>query len=180
MDNYTFSWRTALMSAFLAFGVFAAVRFLFSSFFSPEIRLAGSLIGLPLGTFLGGYWAGMQTRYRPWLYGLFAAGVLVLFLGLFNALVYNLPVIALALALGPLAAWLAARGGFRSLGSFNLNRKWQLPGRENALYQQLLAMVRQDQYMAERLIDFERRRNPTAARERLIQYAIDRLRHDRR
>lgn len=182
MYNFTFSWRTALMAALVAFFTFGAVRFLFSSFFSPSVRLAGVLIGMPLGAFLGGYWAGMQTRWRPWLYGLFAAGAMLLALALFRALVYNVPVIALSLALGPAAAWLAARGGFGSLGFSlkNFNFKVIRDRRERALYDQLLARLRQDGYMAERLIDFERRRNPNLSRERLIQNAIDRLTHDRR
>ena len=175
MYNYTFSWRTALMAALLAFGVFGATRFLFGSFFNPSVRLAGIYIGLPVGAFLGGYWAGMQTTYRPWLYGLFAAGVLLLATALFRTLPANPLVIALALAGGPLGGWLAARGGFRSLGL-----KMKLPGREERLYQELVTMVRQDRYMADRLIDFERRRTPNAPRERLIQDAIDRLKRDRR
>jgi hypothetical protein len=176
----TFSWRTALMAALLAFGVFGAVRFLFGSFFSPSVRLAGVLIGLPLGAFMGGYWAGLQTTYRPWLYGLFASGVLLIVAALFGALPYDaLVIIVLVLAGGPLGAWLAARGGLRSLG-INVNMKMKVPGREDHLYRDLLAMVRQDRYMADRLIDFERRRSPAAPRERLIQDAIERLKRDRR
>lgn len=175
MPLSSFSWRTALMASLLAFSVFGAVRFLFGSFFSPNVRVLGLLIGLPLGAFAGGYWAGMQTSIRAWIYGLFAAGVLLLVASLFNALPANPSVLALALAGGPLGAWLAARGGFRSLG-LNL----RMPEREDKLYQTLLLRVRQDRYMADRLIDFERRRTPNAPRARLIQDAIERLDRDRR
>lgn len=172
---YQFSWRTALISALLAFGVFGAVRFLFGSFFDPGVRAFGPLIGLPLGAFAAGYWAGQQPGGRAMQYALFATGVLLLAAYLFRALPDNAVSLLLALAGGPLGALLAARGGFGALG---LNVK--LPQRENALFDQLLMRVRQDRYMAERLIEFERRRSPNAPRARLIQDAIDRLDRDRR
>jgi hypothetical protein len=176
MMQYTnFSWRTALMAALLAFGVFGAVRFLFGSFFNPGVRALGVMVGFPLGAFTAGYWAGIQTKDRPWLYALFATGVLFGVSMLFNTLPDNAISLLLGLVGGPLGAWLAARGGFSSLG-VNL----RMPEREDQLYQTLLLRVRQDRYMADRLIDFERRRSPNAPRSRLIQDAIERIERDRR
>ena len=48
------------------------------------------------------------------------------------------------------------------------------------LYQDLLAMCRGDQGMAERLIEFERRKAPTADRNELIQSAMERWIRDNR
>jgi hypothetical protein len=175
MNRINFHWRTGLLAALLAVATFGAVRFLFSSFFSPSIRMAGLVIGLPLGALLGGYWAGQQRATFAWLYGLFAVGLEILAAFLLRAVPGSPIPIVLALAFGPLAAEVSARGGIRGL-----NLGGRLPGREERLYQTLLMRVRQDRYTAERLIDFERRRAPNAPRARLIADAIERIDRDRR
>ena len=52
--------------------------------------------------------------------------------------------------------------------------------RANQSYQQLLRRVRMDRDLADRLIEFERRRTPRASREALIRSAIERLSRDNR
>ena len=175
MNRINFHWRTGLMAALLAFATFGAVRFLFSSFFNPSVRMAGLVIGLPLGALLGGYWAGQQRSERAWLYGLFAVLLELLAAYLLSGLPASPIPLVLTLVFGPLAAEVAARGGLRGL-----NLGGRLPGREDRLYQTLLMRVRQDRYTADRLIDFERRRAPNAPRAKLIADAIERIDRDRR
>jgi hypothetical protein len=80
---------------------------------------------------------------------------------------------ALILAAGPLGAWLPGQ-----LSNLHLPSRG---GRnEKQLYNTLLMRVRYDPATAERLIEFERRRLPTARRAAWIENAIERLDHDRR
>ncbi len=52
--------------------------------------------------------------------------------------------------------------------------------RANRLYDQLLRRVRMDRETADRLVEYERRRTPSASREALVRNALDRLNRDRR
>ena len=53
-------------------------------------------------------------------------------------------------------------------------------GGERALYRELLQRARGDEDLAERLIEYERQRNPGAGRRKLLQDAIDRWEVDHR
>ena len=53
-------------------------------------------------------------------------------------------------------------------------------GAKSALYQDLLRKARGDAGVVERLIELERKRHPTAPREQLVKFAIDKWeRHNR-
>ncbi|MBS1912227.1 MAG: zinc ribbon domain-containing protein [Bacteroidetes bacterium] len=73
-----------------------------------------------------------------------------------------------ALAVGVVIVLLKGGGG--TLGRFSGN---------GAQYETLVRRARGDRARAERLIEYERRRNPSASRAELIRDAIDRLARDR-
>lgn len=52
--------------------------------------------------------------------------------------------------------------------------------KQSHLYQKLLRKAMGDQAQVERLIELERKRHPTASRNQLIHYAIDRWEHHNR
>lgn len=65
------------------------------------------------------------------------------------------------------------------MARFFMNRKPRKPGaKHDALYSKLLTKSQGDHGKANRLIEFERRKNPTASKSELMQEAIERLEND--
>jgi hypothetical protein len=87
--------------------------------------------------------------------------------------------ILLGIFLGPLGvliAYLIPRGRLGSLEIFSRLH----PANSGALYQELLRKAGGNQALADRLIEFERRRTPNASQEELVRSAIERWERDRR
>ena len=61
-----------------------------------------------------------------------------------------------------------------------LGRRGRARPREDALYRQLLGKVLGDRQVAERLIRYERERDPSTSNPELVERAIRRLDRDRR
>jgi hypothetical protein len=76
---------------------------------------------------------------------------------------------ALLLLLVAAVLYIAARSGF-----------FRGKDSEQRLFQELLIQARGDRELAERLIDYERRRAPELSRAQLCRKALDRLKYDRR
>jgi hypothetical protein len=138
----------------------------------------------PLGALAGGYLAArMSGKWSIWLplstaiLSLFTAFLLVtrwydpLSAGPRPLTTASWVLVVLAALFG---AWLCRR----------LEEGIRLPllskPKERQLYNDLLAHVRHDVDTAERLVEYERRRNPLSNRATLIQNAIERLDRDRR
>ena len=174
-------WLVSAGAAFL-------INFFASRIWSPQaLNSAGRavvLIAGPLGSLAGGYLSARMSGRRVLLHG-FVVSILSLLTAslietywydLFNEPLRLITVAGWALMLlsGPAGAWLWAR----------MVKALEFPApahpHEQRLYLDLLARVRHDIDTAERLIDLERRRNPSASRLVWIQYAIERINHDRR
>ncbi|MDJ0704580.1 MAG: zinc ribbon domain-containing protein [Leptolyngbyaceae cyanobacterium MO_188.B28] len=84
---------------------------------------------------------------------------------------YALPFIVLIGGIIYFANKGAALGNWGSLGHWGMERR---------LYQQLLSRTRRDRKLAQRLIEYERRRNPESNKLQLLQNAIYRWDRDRK
>jgi hypothetical protein len=139
-----------------------------------------------LGSFVGAYLSGRISSYRPILQGLIVGGLSLGFVILLDAYNRNL-VIENVIRWQPLFAWgLTAVAGLA--GGWLIS--WQemrgierlfFPGdREEELYGDLLAKVGYDREIVERLVDYERQRDPGAPRAVLLKNAIERWERDNR
>jgi putative membrane protein (TIGR04086 family) len=182
---------SAVLAGWAASAVIAFLINLFASrIWSPQaLNITGQIIvsaSGPLGALVGGYLAARVAGKREKLHGLVVALLSLVIAILLETYWYDL--FNQPLRLASMISWmiLLPAGVF---GAWIYTRTQaavylQLPSRsqptEKSLYFDLLAHVRHDIDTAERLIDFERRRNPAASRAKLIQNAIERIDHDRR
>ena len=203
------SARTIFIGLALAAGIFIGVRYVFGQLWDPTLRTVIVLVGALLGAFAGGYYLTRQPIYRVWLHVVLVTVldiVVLLVLQLIPANPLLIGGMGVAAALGvfvsqraPISAVgtpFAARGAAPYRGYTSTRRAVQLPGwlwrawnpfrrmiqnwQSAQLYEQLLRRTRMDRDLADRLIDFERRRNPSAGRMTLIRNALERLERDNR
>jgi hypothetical protein len=176
-----------LAAALLIAAIFLPLR---SSLRIPAASTAGLLtlwIGAAAAGFVGG-WLG--TRFSPsrssWqglMGGLFSSGFALLMGYLyFGSLAPLLEQAGLLLAapLPVLMGWVGARQGRKMVADSAADRLFGPAIREAENYQRLLAICGYDRARAERLIDFESRRDPHAARATLIHQAVQRWERDNR
>lgn len=155
--------------------------------YSPLVNLL-LFLAAPLGAFAGGYLAARLANQDALRRSLWH-GLLVSALSLASALLLEAywhdlatePLRPLALVswlvllpAGPLGAWLWNRLARQARQPVLLHNT------EQQLYLDLLARVRHDINVAERLIEYERRRRPQAKRIELIQTALYHLDRDNR
>lgn len=152
----------------------------------PFGRLLLFLAG-PLGGFIGGYTAASIAQQRPLALGL-ASGILAIFNAVlllsvwvpfeWGLLVTPLSLLewALTLLTGVAGAYTYAKMAERAA----LRKLFQPPASEQELYQELLQKVRYDEATLQRLLDYERSRNPDASRRELLLSAIQRWERDNR
>jgi hypothetical protein len=202
------STRTLLIGLAIAAGTFVGIRYVFSPIIDPLIRTGIVLAGAVAGALAGGYYAGRQPGSQKYPHALLIAVLDIAVLVMLRLLPWDLTLAALMLvaALGgviwaermPVSAVgtpFTPRRGYSSIPSpaarrvvmpIWLRRLWDpfrrffSKRRSEQVYGQLLRRVRMDQDLADRLIDFERRRNPYANREMLIRNALERLERDNR
>jgi hypothetical protein len=137
--------------------------------------------------FAAGFLAGRFTSHRGRLLGLLAGAGSAGLAFLLVVVLYGsaLPLLADPLSwLGALLAVLSGWGGsalVNRLGGEDAAEALFGPViQENRLYQRLLAICRHDKDTAERLVEYERRRAPGAARREWIQRAIERWERENR
>jgi hypothetical protein len=139
-----------------------------------------------LGSFVGAYLAGRITSYRPILQGLIVGGLSLGFVILLDAYNRNLVIAniirwqtliawGLTVLAGLAGGWLIARQEMRGI-----ERLFFPEEREEELYQDLLAKVGYDREVVERLVDYERKRDPSTLRSVLLKSAIERWERDNR
>lgn len=139
-----------------------------------------------LGSFLGAYIAGRVSSYRPILQGCLVGGLSLGYIILLDAYNRNLAIenviqvqtlIAWGLALlaGSASGWLISRQEMRGL-----ERLFFPEEREEDLDRDLLAKVGYDRETVERLVDYERKRDPGAPRSVLLKNAIEHWERDNR
>lgn len=138
-------------------------------------------LGAAGGGFLVGRLAGMQGD----LLGPLAGALNLLTPLILNAHEFGTPLnrplgVLLGGALVILAAWLATRLGRRLARQALVANLFSPPEAQTDTYQDLLEKVGHDHATAERLIDYERRRNPDASRSDWIRAAISRWQRDNR
>lgn len=180
-----------LIGWLIASGIAAMVHFIVAGFVPPSMLGTISKILLftagPLGALVGGYVsAGMVTRYPLFLGGLigvlsFPVSVLLTTYWIevtLEVLVSLWMVLAALLTIlgGIAGAWMYEKVS----GAGDWREKWKIRGWEDMLYQDLLRKVRFNGSAADRLIEFERKREPGASRLKLIQSAIERWERDNR
>jgi hypothetical protein len=139
-----------------------------------------------LGSFVGAYLAGRISSYRPILQGLIVGGLNLGFVILLDAYNRNL-VIGNIIRWQTLVAWgltaLAGLAGGRLISwqeMRGIERLFFPEDREEELYQDLLAKVGYDREIVERLVEYERKRDPGAPRTVLLKNAIERWERDNR
>lgn len=145
-------------------------------------------LAAPLGAFAGGYLAariaGQAVLRRTMWHGLLVSALSLASAVLLEAYWHDLATEPLSLTAliswlvllpaGPLGAWLWDHLAQQARQPVLLHNS------EQQLYLELLARVRHDINVAERLIEYERRRRPQAKRIELIQTALYHLDRDNR
>jgi putative membrane protein (TIGR04086 family) len=153
-------------------------------------------LAAPIGAFGGGYLAARVAQRREVQHGALVSLLSLVSAVLLEAYWHDLATEsvrpaalaswALMMLTGPLGAWLCARSlaQARLIGLFGRlpdpRKKTLRQLDEKQLYFELLARVRHDIDVAERLIAYEARRKPRAGRAVWIQDAIERLDRDKR
>jgi hypothetical protein len=178
-----------LIGWMIAAGIATLAHFVVAAFVPPSM-LGGSgkiilLVAGPFGVLVGAYVCTGLTRkgYRLMgaVIGVLTLPVLVLlatyWVMVTPQLLFSLPVVLLGfitVVAGVAGGWIS-----KSLSSgTELKEKWRVRGWEDLLYQDLLRKVRFNGSAADRLIEYERKQDPTASRLKLIQNAIERWEHD--
>jgi hypothetical protein len=139
----------------------------------------------PVGAFAGGYIASAVIKNRVYLYGL-VIGILTIPMTVLLNTHWQYETRSLFPPSSPYFNWViilaAALAGcylYRRLQQGALFPRWNQPN-EKKLYQDLLAKARFDRDRVERLIDYEKRRNPFGSRSELLKSAIERWERDNR
>ncbi len=197
--------RSMLIGWGIAVAVFIGIRYVFSPIWDVQVRTIIILAGIPLGAMAGGYYVGRNSARYALLQSFLIAILEMLVLWLLRMMPLNWIIAAVTLAAAPVGMIIAQRLAFSASGtifissrSYGSARNFYSPPppprkritdpitrlldrwRANRLYQQLLHRVRMDHEIADRLIDYERRRTPYARRETLIRNAMERLSRDNR
>lgn len=184
------SWGTSLSAiivGWLASGMttFALLYLSWTVFPGVVEGQTQSLAFAAIAAFVGGYIANVMTRRLPVLQGILVAVLSIVNVVLLETLWRNNTVETVVRPMTLLAWGLIIVGGVAgAVISMQLKlraaRSQPQAMSENDLYQDLLARVRHDRGVADRLIAFERQRAPTAGRIELIKNAIARWEHDNR
>jgi putative membrane protein (TIGR04086 family) len=179
----------------VAGGLFITSVITFFIFFSLKKTIASQLEGLGMqtlifaltmiGAFVGGFVAARYAKYRPSLHGLIvgllSVGLSILLIAYEEDLTSTFPPILI-----PIVGWglITLSGLFGAETAENLargatlDRLFSPEKSENELYQDLLAKVRFDKDIANRLIEYERQYAVNATTAYLIQSAIRRWERD--
>lgn len=176
-------WVISGMVAVLAYILFNQI---FRAGLNGQVGWIYIFASTALGSFVGAYLAGRISSYRSILQGLIVGGLglgFVILLDAYNRslvieniigwqtlLAWGLTVLA-GLAGGWLISWQEMR---------DIERLFFPEDREEELYQDLLAKVGYDREIVERLVDYERKRDPGAPRTVLLKNAIERWERDNR
>lgn len=181
----------ALFIGWLASAVGTFVIYLIARLVAPSpLTETAALIIIILSTSVGAFWGGFAAfrvaLQRPVLLGMLV-GLLDVFLAAFLAVEVRGEVLSLS-SLGSLPLWLplilvAISGVYatrKMLGNYIENFILQDPKSEDELYFNLLMKVRYEEDVAERLIEYERKRLPHADRLTWIRNAIARWEQDNR
>jgi hypothetical protein len=180
-----------LIGWMIASGIALIVHFVVDTLVSPfALGTWGKVILFvagPLATVVGAYvGTGLfKRRFRLMggLVGVFTVPVLVLLATHWVKVTFSLLFSPLGLLLGFLTILAGVIGGGLSeyfAPESNWKEKWQVRGWEDLLYQDLLRKTRFNGSAADRLIEYERKQDPSASRLKLIQSAIERWEHDNR
>jgi hypothetical protein len=188
-------WGAALGALLIgwmaAAGIALIVNFIVASFVSPPmLGMAGKVILLlagPLGALAGSVLCGGMSKRRPLLLGSLVGVLTLPVLGLLATHWVQVTVAFVfspwALAAGVLTLLGGVGGGWlsaRTSADSKWRERWKVRGWEDLLYQDLLRKTRFNGPAADRLIEYERKRDPQASRLTLIQNAIERLERDNR
>jgi hypothetical protein len=182
---------TLLIGWMIASGIALIVHFVVDAFVSPfALGLWGKIIlyiAGPFGTLVGAYvGTGLfKRRYKllGGVVGVFTLPVLALLATHWVLVTFSLLVSPLGLLLGFLTIFAGVVGGWLAeyfAPENELKEKRKVYGWEDLLYQDLLRKTSFNSSAADRLIDYERKQDPTASRLRLIQSAIERWERDNR
>jgi hypothetical protein len=193
-EDYSPAWLHSLKGIIPGWMVAGIIVFLFhyllAQFFTPNsLNLTGSIILFlagPLGAFAGGYTVSAIVRRQEIIHALaiFLSTVIVVIL--LDTHWWDVSVSFLLLPLSVIN-WLvilvSAIGGalfYPALQRGGIKWPHWSNGEDKRLYQDLVIKARYDHDRVERLIEYERRRTPSASRKELIKSAIDRWERDNR
>ncbi len=179
----------------VAGGLLVSSAITFFIFFSLKKTVASQLDGLGMqtlisaltmvGAFGGGFVAARYAKYRPSLHGLIvgllSVGLSILLIAYEEDLTSTFPPLLI-----PIVGWglITLSGLFGAETAENLARGTTLdqlfsPEKsEDELYQDLLAKIRFDKDIADRMIEYERQHAVNASKAYLIQSAIRRWERD--
>jgi MFS family permease len=169
------------ISAIIAFIFYFITSLLFPGAYINSVGSIILFIAGPLGAFVGGYVTSSLSRWKPYLSTCIVSILTIPFLMLLNTrwqtssiTTNNILDWTLVILAAPASAYLHSR--------FKQGIKWPnwSSGSEEKLYNNLLVKARFDRERTDRLIAYEKRRNPYGTRIELIQSAIDRWERDNR
>jgi hypothetical protein len=189
ISNIGSSIGAILLGLLITSAIALVFHFIVASFSTPaNLGMAGVILlylAGPLGALAGGYVSGGINSDHGMLFGgiigLLSLPVLLLYTthwvevspGFLISNFVWLSGLATILA-GAFGGWLH----IRLTGEATWKEKWQVRGWEDLLYQDLLRKVRFNGSTANRLIEYERKQDPSASRLKLIQNAIERWERD--
>jgi hypothetical protein len=180
-----------LIGWMIAAGVAMLAHFVVAAFVPPSMLGGWGIIILliagPLGVLVGAYVCTglMKQRYKLMggIVGVLTLPVLVLlatyWVKVTPQLLFSLLGVLfgfLSILAGVVGGWLAQTFSPES----NWKEKWRVRSWEDLLYQDLLRKVRFNGSAADRLVEYERKQDPSASRLKLIQNAIERWERDNR
>ncbi|MBN1430664.1 MAG: hypothetical protein JXB07_20000 [Anaerolineae bacterium] len=177
----------AVIGGWLVAGIAALILFFRFSLIDAQTT-DWTMVGLmfiTVSAFMGGYIVVAITRHSPIRHGILVSLLVIVDAVLIEALWRVVTIDTLVRPLTLLAWGLIIAGGMAgAVTSMQLQQRaghaHPQASREDDLYRDLLARVRHDRAVAERLIAFESRQNTAAARSELIKSAITRWERDNR
>jgi hypothetical protein len=180
-----------LIGWMIAAGIITLVHFLMAAFIRPTylagwakaILLLAGPFGALVGAYVGTNLNKQRSRLMGGIVGVFTIPVLVLFATYWVEVTPRLLFSPLGALVGFLTILAGVAGGWITeifSPQSDWQEKWKVHGWEDLFYQDLLRKVRFNGSAADRLIEYERKQDPSASRLKLIQNAIERWERDNR
>lgn len=180
-----------LIGWMIACGIALMVHIIIAAFVSPSrlgvVEKITLLLSSPIGVFVGSYVAAgilhVHSKLNGAIIAILALPIMVLFATHWEEVNLSFLLNPWVILVGLTTLFAGLAGGwvnYKFSQDTGWKEKWQVRGWEDLLYQELLRKVRFNGSAADRLIEYERQRDPQASRLKLIQNAIERWERDNR
>jgi len=174
-------WAAAIA---LSFSLYLPIRYAFTMPQSQYIVYSIVIACIGVGTFAGGFFAVRFAKENvvlaALLVGLVGVSIVIAILLREWTTLLPFPSVTLGWLLILAAGYAGAKVAEKMLRKVTFETLFIVPPTEENLYQDLFIKAGYDHNLANRLIEYERKRMPQATRSQLIRSAIQRWEHDNR